>query len=303
MSRVTIHPESRDHWLSLRRQDVTSTDVAALFSCSPYDTHYSLWMKKAGRLIDDVEETERMRWGKRLQSAIAEGVCEDNGWQQRPMTEYMRIPELRAGSSFDHRIIDPFDAGLEIKCVDSYAFKEGWIVHNDEAEAPPHIELQAQHQMLVSGLRVNYIAALIGGNRVSLTRREAIDSIHDEIVDRVAAFWRSIDRNEPPSPDFRRDYEAIRAIHPSIKGETITAGVDAPLSALIRRYAEQSARAAAANADVEATKAEIAHILGERPGAESPEGKILRYPVKATTYTVNKKAQVQMRITPKGEKS
>ena len=34
MNRITIAPESEQHWLDLRTQDLTSTDVAALFGLS-----------------------------------------------------------------------------------------------------------------------------------------------------------------------------------------------------------------------------------------------------------------------------
>ena len=46
MTRQTITPRDREHWLSLRAQDLTSTDVAALFGMSPYKTKFELWHEK-----------------------------------------------------------------------------------------------------------------------------------------------------------------------------------------------------------------------------------------------------------------
>src|SRR3990172_11795006 len=117
----TIKPKNEAEWLSLRMKDITSTEISALFGISPYSTEFELWHRKKNKLYVDFEETERMTWGLRLQNAIAKGIAEDQGWKVRRMNEYIRIPELRIGASFDFSIegkdIEP--GILEIKNVDS----------------------------------------------------------------------------------------------------------------------------------------------------------------------------------------
>lgn len=206
-----INPKDREHWLKLRAEDITSTECAALFGLSPYQTLFELWHRHRDNLIVEIEENERMKWGTRLQDSIALGVAEDQGWKVRRMDEYIRNPELKMGSSFDFAIED---AGLlEVKNVDSLQFRDGWAVEGDDVEAPPHIEIQVQHQLAVSGRSFAYIAALVGGNRVALIKREPDEKIISEIKKRVASFWFTIAAGEEPKPDFSRDSAFIARLH------------------------------------------------------------------------------------------
>lgn len=203
--------DTRAEWLAKRAGDVTSTEISALFDLSPYMTRYELWHRKKNRLIVDGETSERMKWGLRLQESIAQGIAEDQGWMIRRMDEYMRLPDLRMGASFDYAIGD--DGILEVKNVDSLIFKEGWIEDGDGLEAPPHIELQVQHQLATSNRKWAVIGALIGGNRVVLIRRERSESIIEAIRGRVAEFWASIEVGQEPEPLWERDATFIAKLY------------------------------------------------------------------------------------------
>lgn len=218
-----IQPESQAHWLALRTMDVTSTEVAALFGLSPYTTHFELWHRKKEATVVKLEENERMFWGTKLQDAIASGIAEKQNWKIRRMDEYIRDNELRIGSSFDFSIeqfvpnieIEERDKGLlEIKNVDALIFRDGWAFDEDgDLEAPPHIEIQVQHQMLLTGRPVVHIGALVGGNRVQLIERRPDSTVFEAITQKVTDFWASIDSNRPPTPDFIRDADFISKIY------------------------------------------------------------------------------------------
>jgi len=233
--RETLIPASHEDWLAMRRKDITSTETAALFGLSPYATAFEVWHRKKDDEEPAFEDTERMAWGRRLESAIAEGVADDQGWTVEPFKSYMRDPKLRLGSSFDYRIVDPVrgDGILEIKNVDKFAYGRSWIDDGSgEIEAPEHIELQVQHQMEVAELDYAYIAALVGGNEIKLMRRERDRVIGAAIRAKVAEFWASIEANKPPAPDYERDYDRIvRASLEHIEDKTIEA--DDKLEALL----------------------------------------------------------------------
>ena len=99
-----FEPTERE-WLAMRAKDLTSTEAAALFDASPYMTEFELNCIKTGKLPKDFEENDRMKWGSRLEGAIAAGIAEDYGLIVEPFKVYMRIPELRMGSSFDFKIV------------------------------------------------------------------------------------------------------------------------------------------------------------------------------------------------------
>ncbi|MCR4286933.1 MAG: YqaJ viral recombinase family protein, partial [Deltaproteobacteria bacterium] len=88
-------------WLALRLDDVTSTESAALFGLSPYLTEFELFHYKSTHTSGNFEESERMKWGKRFEKPIAEGIAEDLGIQVEPFKVYMRHATQRGmGSSF-----------------------------------------------------------------------------------------------------------------------------------------------------------------------------------------------------------
>lgn len=281
MRREFILPRDEAHWHALRAQDLTSTDIAALFGLSPYATAIDVWHNKRDGVTPEIPDNERMRWGRRLESVVAEGIAEDQGWRTRHAGEYGRLPEHRVGSSFDYRVLNgksecDFAAGgfvvcdsaddaiLEIKTVDALAYRQGWTVEDDFVEAPAHIELQLQHQLLVSGLRVGYIGALIGGNRVELLRREADDAVHAAILQRAAEFWRSIKAGTPPpvvtADDARAYIKRQTTIEP---GKLLDARGDAELRRLLSTYQEAKRAQKQAEDDADVARAALLARIGD----------------------------------------
>ena len=258
MNRETINPKDEQEWLKLRTQDITSTDVAALFDISPWMTRFELWHRKKSGAVVELEPNARMLWGQRLERSISEGIAEDYKLSIRPMKEYIRVPAWRIGSSFDNAVDS--DGILEVKNVDGLAYKDGWLINGDSVEAPPHIEIQLQHQLLVSGRKYGLIGALIGGNRVTLIKREADPVIHEAIKSRVAAFWQSIDANQEPAPDFKADADFIAKLQGYAEPNKVISA-DEKISGLARKYKEWADKEAGAKEEKDGIKAELLTLI------------------------------------------
>jgi predicted phage-related endonuclease len=204
---------NKSDWLDQRLSDITSSDVASLFGLGR-DSYYKLFQIKKHHIVID-EDNEYMRIGRAIEPFIAQIACErieqDLGCKIKKKEEYIRIPELRAGSSFDYVSKNYQDEFLvEIKNVDGFIFSRDWKKNEIGELIPPYqIELQVQHQMLVSGINTCYIAALVGGNRFELIKRGANEAIQQHITDRVNQFWKDIENMEDVSPDFsnKKDIE------------------------------------------------------------------------------------------------
>lgn len=266
--RSILRPENREEWLKLRTNDITSTEISALFNCSPYTTRFELWHRKHDKTVVELEPNDRLRWGTRLQDSIAAGIAEDNGWKIRKMDEYIRMDGERLGASFDFAIeeIDGAKVNglLEIKNVDALIFRDGWILDGDNMEAPPHIELQAQQQLLVSNADFNYIGALVGGNRVVLMKREPDLSIQKAILKANDDFWKSIKEGEMPEPDFERDAEFIIAMNSHAEPGKVIDVKDTPaILSLVELYLMLSAKMKEAKEKKDALKAEILTHIGD----------------------------------------
>jgi len=218
-----LHPTSEAHWLDMRAKDITSTQVAALFGLSPYTTEFELYHRKLNNEIVDDFDNRYSKWGNRLESAIAKGIAEDQGWKIRRMEEYIRLPDIKLGASFDFSIqeviqcadgVDVSDKGiLEIKNVFGLVFNDQWVTEGGNIEAPPHIELQVQTQLLVSGRPEAYIGALVSGNKVELLRRVPDLEIQSDITAKVKWFWHSVDNKNEPKPDFEKDAAFIAKLY------------------------------------------------------------------------------------------
>lgn len=296
-----IHPKDKEAWLKLRTEDITSTDIAALFNVSPYITLYELWHRKKDKSVVEIKESDRMKWGSRLESAIARGIAEDNGWNVEPLKCYMRNSE-RMGSSFDFAIDD--NGILEIKNVDSLAFRDGWTVDEDgNIEAPPHIELQVQHQLAVSGRSYAYIGALVGGNYVALMRREPDTITIKAIKSKVKEFWDSIANNKEPAPNFERDYDFIRSIYQHAEPEK-TIDANNNIDALVMTWRDLKAREkeierelAPIQLELKATKAKLLIAINDAEKVNGKDYKISAGTVAASAISYTRESYRDFRIS------
>lgn len=304
MQREVIPFTNEEAWLKERAKDVTSTEVAALFGISPYITKYELWHRKKNQELGQFEPNERMKWGTRLQESIARGIAEDHGWTIREKKEYIRISELRIGSSFDYEIHHNGwpESLLEIKNVDGLAFKEGWLVDGENVEAPPHIELQVQHQLLIAEYGTAFIGALVGGNKVVLIKREADKEIHEEIKKKVSEFWKSIEDNQEPEPDFKRDADFIARLYGKAEKDSV-AYADQEITDLAMLYRHAMEAEKVATAQKKEYKAKILTKIGTTSKVMSDSFTISANEVQPThVEAFDKPGYRNFRITFKGDK-
>jgi predicted phage-related endonuclease len=272
---------TESEWLSYRAGDITSTESAALFGQSPYVTAFELFHRKRGTLESSFSSNERVVWGSRLESAIAHGIAEDQGWAIEPLKSYWHIPSERIGSSFDFVITNLPDgpALLEIKNVDSLAYRDGWVLGDDEteAEAPVQIEFQVQHQLLVSGFKRAFIGALVGGNRVVILPRERDETVITAIRQRVAKFWTDVTENREPPAIFPGDTSAVLRLHNHAEPGTVLNATTDEYTEVQQLAAEYHAAAVAeklAKEDKDTAKAKLLTLIGDHEKVLLPGGSI-----------------------------
>jgi putative phage-type endonuclease len=266
MARITIQPKNEQEWLTLRLNDITSTKSPALFGISPYLTKFELWHRIKNNLVVDFKENKRMKWGIKLEASIAECIAEEKGWEVRPFKEYIRLEEEKIGSSFDFRILDndKGDGILEIKNVDGLVYRDNWI----DGEPPLHIEMQVQHQLLVSGLKYAYIGVLVGGNDEKLIYRERDEIVINRILEESAKFWKSIKNNEPPDPNFNSDAVFLKELYQHAEPGTVyDARGDERINEIVSKYKEASQKEKEAKSIKESCKSELLTIIGDNEKA------------------------------------
>lgn len=257
-----IRTISHAHWLELRAADITSTESAALFGLSPYATEFELYHRKKDKDPNVIEDNDRMKWGRRLEDVIAQGVAEDLNIKVRRLKTYMRHDDCPGmGASFDYEIIShPRGPGImEIKNVDGMIFRQQW----QDDEAPDHIEIQLQHQMEVANRDWGLIVGLVGGNEPVIIERERDRELGARLVEEINYFWKRVAAGLPPEPDFARDAAFISQLYSSSGQEVLDARGDEILGPMIKEYQRLNGQVKAFTDLKDAKKAEVLMKIGD----------------------------------------
>jgi predicted phage-related endonuclease len=287
-----LYPKTRDEWLKIRHEYVSSTESSALFGLNSYLTAFELAVIKKSDTPPTDDPDERMSWGLRLQRAIAEGIAEDYGVKVRQLNAYSTHADTKMGASFDFEIVGLKDewkgenenlrslykqhgAGvLEIKNVDGWIFKQQWEQIEKAYEAPPHIEIQVQHQLECIGRQWAAIGILVGGNRQIVIARMRDRDVGGAIRAKVRGFFENLVRGVLPPVSLPQDSDAIRRLYRYAEpGKVLDFQKEenAALRKLIAAHQEAVQLKSAADKHHKATSAELIMAIGDAEKVVFPD--------------------------------
>lgn len=286
----------RKTWLEWRRQDVTASDVAALFGLSPFKSALQLWAEKTG-LAAETHENPLMRRGRWLEPAVLAALQETYPSNLvAKVNIYLRDPEIRLGGTPDatmgHRLV-------EAKVISRPVF-DAW---NDEP--PIYYQLQAltcamlaqADQAILACLVIDtYSAELV---TFHVERNEVAEA---KIRASVARFWEETALGIRPAADYGEDGALLAKLYrPRDTLPPIDLTGDNRLPEILAEREGLKDRIKADEARVDAIKAEIVHKLDGAPqaicGNWTIRHKIVHQPEsirKATSYpmlTVTRKKE------------
>lgn len=235
---VEPHDAKREDWLERRKAGIGASDAAAVFGLSPYKSPLALYFEKRGEVDVPVAEREALYWGRILQSPIAQRYRHETGRQveepdpfaivQHPTHKFMLATlDARATTTPTAK---PSPAGgwgpVEIK-------NAGFFKREDWRDEPPlAFQIQAQHQMFVTGAQWASIAALVGGIEFFWADLPRHNGFIDVLVNKVGEFWSRVQTGTPPEPDASESTrQLIKQLYPRDTGAIITVPAD-PWAAL-----------------------------------------------------------------------
>jgi len=211
MTTIAIRDEA--HWHELRAKTVGSSEVAALFDCSPWLSRWQLWQIKTGNLVpDNLDENERVREGKYFEPAIANLAAEKFGLKLRKVRRYIIADDCPGmGASLDY---EEFGDGSLIPTEIKWSLiGDGWEWEGDEiTDAPENYLLQVQHQLgcMPNAPHARLIAYAGGRLRHMIIERR--DTLIAKIKEEIKGFWWSVSEAKEPPPDFSMDGDAIARV-------------------------------------------------------------------------------------------
>lgn len=203
-------------WLEARKKGIGGSDAAAVVGLSPFQSSLELYLVKCGE-SPDKPETEAMRWGKVLESAIATEYAERQGVQIEQGQALMQSAEHPFMlASLDGVVQCPIrgEGGYEGKSLSA------WTKLDDGL--PEYIWIQVQHCMCVSQLNWFDVAMLLGGQRFELRTVERDDEAIEMLIDAEREFMRRVEIGDPPPPDgMASTGSLLRRMYPEGNGRTI----------------------------------------------------------------------------------
>ncbi|MBK6413996.1 YqaJ viral recombinase family protein [Sphingopyxis sp.] len=318
------YPKTRDEWLALRHQYVSSTEVSALFGLNPYMTAFELATIKKAAAPDEREASERMEWGIRLQNSIARGIAETYGVKARAISGYAidGFLHCKMGASFDYEIVGAKDGAfegdtvlrdmyakhgagvLEIKNVDWLQFKK-WQAGDGTIEAPAHIEIQVQHQLACIARSWAAIGVLVGGNTLELLVRERDYAVCKALRAKCEKFWSDMDRGVMPPIELPADAAIIAQMYRYAEpGKVLDAQGNDEIEGICREYHEAGRAEKTASDAKSAAKAKLLLAIGDAErvlanGYSVSAGVTAEAEIPAYT----RKAYRNIRVTAKREKA
>lgn len=194
---VELEGLPRDEWLEARRGGIGSSDIAAICGLDKFRGPLAVWLDKCGEAIDE-GETDRMRWGRRLEEPIAAEFAEQTGLRtQRPpaMYRHSEVPFAFASPDFfvGEKGSPKVDGLLEAKA--------SGIVDEWENGPPLRVIYQATWQAHVIGVPTTWIAALLQAHDFRYWRLPYDAELAEKLVEIGGEFWSLVESKEPPAAD------------------------------------------------------------------------------------------------------
>ncbi len=248
----------------LRQEQMTGvggTDAAAIVGVHPYKSYVQAYLQKLGQL-PEIEDNERMYWGRKLEPMVAERFAEEHPTVKvrRRNTVWRHKDRPWQLGHVDRVIVDKGPRGngiLEIKTTDRFNADQ-W----EDGDCPDFYAIQLHHYLMVSGYQWGVLAVLIGGNEYREVEIQRDERLYADLTDLETEFWERVQRREPPMPDgSEQTTQLLKRLYPQATDATSIV-VEEDVMADVRRYKELLAAANAAETDKNA----LANVFRMRMG-------------------------------------
>jgi putative phage-type endonuclease len=281
---------TRDEWLIERRKGIGASDAAAILGLNPYSGPVAVYSDKLG-IGPDVIETEAMKWGRKLEPFVAQAFAERHPeYTIETPPEYHMVwhPELNFIFCTPDYYLKPVNGAqpgfLQVKTVGSNAVRY-WPDDNP----PDRYLVQCIHEMACGGFEIEFLDALVGGQKereYALTRDLTLER---EIMRRLCVFWQDhvIARVPPPLDATVASDRLLKHLYPEA-GQFVRQADGAEL-VLLSEYTAVRRELNRIGEREDELANQVKERIGTDKGLEFPGGRVLWSSV-AGRRTVNWKA-------------
>jgi len=225
----------------LRSKGIGSGDVAVILGLVGWKSPLSLYLEKRGEIPRNAPANEEaVHWGQELEPLVAKRYQTKTG---RLLVDRAK-KNLETGQRFDIRYSKehPFmlanldyeispEPQSNVEAVPPpasgpgvYEGKTTNAFYGDEwdEEPPVTVQIQMQHQFIVTGFEWGSAAVLVGGNRFRWADLVPDPDFRSFWIEQAEEFWSRILSGHPPEPDgSKATREALRLLWKKDSGETV----------------------------------------------------------------------------------
>lgn len=182
-----------------RIHGIGGSTAGAAIGVSPWKSVYAQWCEDTGEAIPG-PATPRMRRGKQMEPMIARWGCEEAGidtyWNGE--TTYRSLFHPYMIDTPDRFCVDREGqpALIELKNVGQWSEKE-WR----DKRVPEHVQIQALHGMIVTGLHRCLVIALIDGWDIRTEWIEYDLTMASRLIQLEERYWDLVEARQPPAID------------------------------------------------------------------------------------------------------
>jgi len=185
----------RGDWLRARRTGIGSSDIAGILGQSAWSSPYSVWCDKTGQTDIDLEPSESMEWGTRLEPVVAQA------WSEKNNEPVRRVGLCRSTSrpwqlATPDRLCHCNGLGLLETKTDA-----GWNDDEWDDTVPLRYLVQLLWQMDTLGAEHGHLAVLLGGNCYRDYTVAPDPDITALMRERAAEFWTHVEAGTRPAVD------------------------------------------------------------------------------------------------------
>lgn len=245
-----------------------ASDSAVALGLSPWKTPLELYLEKTQELDSpDLSGNELIKWGNRLETAIANGWAEDTGIKVARVNQTLRHPEY----PFMICHLDRRQVGqkrvLECKNVGQFYGNQAFGESGTD-QVPDQYLIQVHHQIIITHALWNWsggeLAALIGGNDLRTYTFNYDPEVDELLTTRLQKFWKHVETRTPPEPTSVGDLDLLFA---QDNGH-IKDVVDVGLVATWERLHELKAAAGDQAKEIKALELELKLAIAESAGIQ-----------------------------------
>lgn len=217
-----------DDWHKLRERGVGGSDVSVITGLNKWQSAFTLWAKKTGRIEESFTGNEATEWGLRLEPVIIDKIADENPniailrdvgtWRHAERAWQIANPD----AMFRHKETGEFGI-VEIKTAQ---FEDDWKdAETGEPCVPAYYVAQVQWYLNVFGFRSAIVGVLFHGNRFKQFEILANRFEQDAYVEAVERFVNYVEADVQPDWDGSEStLETARKLHPLIEDDEVELG-------------------------------------------------------------------------------